>query len=251
MKKTNIVLVVISVFLFFGLCACGVSFVDYDKVIYERDKLQADYNTIESEYNELKKKYNKLKSDHNELIQNNSAWLKLTEAEKIAVLALTEGEHITAEENNIKMPAEENHPPEETVNSAETILTNDGFTFFAYPIGATNENLIFSDERFDILNLSFEGEENSIPNIYELKFSGTLNNHSGRDWHAVGLNFCLLDENKKLITSMDAGFTSVGDSINYLINGEDREFKFILYADKYAYDHAKYIALSGLTSFGY
>ena len=140
--------------------------------------------------------------------------------------------------------------PTETIGESEIVLTGEGFTVFAYPLDGDKENLIFTDERFDILNLFLESETTSNPYSCELTFRGILQNHSGRDWEAVGLRFCLLDKDKNPITDIDAGFASIGNSVNYLTEGEEREFTFTLDVTKYVYNHAEWIALSGLTSFG-
>lgn len=138
----------------------------------------------------------------------------------------------------------------EVGNSADTVFTEDGFTLLAYPLGGAGENTIFSDERFDIINLSLEDEKSYNSYTYELIFKGALQNHSGRDWEAVTLSFCLLDGEKSLVTEMDAGFTAVGNSMDYLKDGEEREFTVSVLTTKYGYDHAEWIALSGLTTFG-
>ena len=98
--------------------------------------------------------------------------------------------------------------------------------------------------------MSLEDEKSYNSYTYELIFKGALQNHSGRDWEAVTLSFCLLDGEKSLVTEMDAGFTAIGNSMDYLKDGEEREFTVSVLTTKYGYDHAEWIALSGLTTFG-
>ncbi len=143
----------------------------------------------------------------------------------------------------------ESESPEEKNNAAKVILTRDGFTIFACPLDGGEESLIFSDNRFDIVNLALESHE-EMPWGRDLVFTGRLKNHSGRDWEAIGLTFCLLDENDELLTEMDAGFAVVGTSMEYLCDGEERDFSFSVTVTPYIYDHMEQIGLSGLTCFG-
>lgn len=96
MKKTLAFILLIALALV--LCSCGIPQTDYDRVVLERDNLQADYDKAKSQYDELVDNYTKLDADYNELLNNTSDWLKLTDDEKAAQLAQAEADRIAAEE---------------------------------------------------------------------------------------------------------------------------------------------------------
>jgi len=133
------------------------------------------------------------------------------------------------------------------------ITMANGYTAFALEIMLEGENLIFLDERFAIMDLILTNATESAFGGYVLTFSGSLKNHSGKEFQAVSLNFCLLDSADTMISEMDAGFVSVhhpGYS-DWIADGEILDFTVELIASSQAANVVASIGLTGLTAFGY
>jgi outer membrane murein-binding lipoprotein Lpp len=117
--------IVIIALLLFALAGCSkISQAEYDKVVIERDTLQADYDALKSERDILQSEKDKLQKDYQALnidfqtYKNDTAdWILLSETEKAAAQANSEAERLKAEEEQRK--AEEAKAAEEAARKAE------------------------------------------------------------------------------------------------------------------------------------
>lgn len=156
-----------------------------------------------------------------------------------------------AEAERLEQEKLEQEQANDIFNNFEKIKVDSNVTVFARDF--FTEGLIYKDDNYIIIITKTPEKTSGDQYHSTYKFTGTLENISGDYVSALGLNFCGLDENNKVLSGYDAGFAIVSNNeTNKLIeDGDIVEFEAsILLSTTYQEKYAK-IGLTSVSKFGY